>query len=118
VIQWTYLGTLLLALACMAVMDHRWRLVLWADVRRGVAVLLTGVVLFLAWDLLAVHLGFYRRGETGIMTGVQITPGVPLEEVFFILFLCYVTLVLHRLLHRFVFAPRADQSQRAGEAPR
>ena len=117
-IQWTYLGTLLLALACMALMDHRWRLVLWADARRGVVVLLTGVVLFLAWDLIAVHLGFYRRGETGIMTGVQITPGVPLEELFFILFLCYVTLVLHRLLHRFVFASGADRSSHGEEARR
>ena len=64
---------------------------------------LAGVVVFLAWDLVAVGLGFYRRGEAGVMTGVHVAPGIPLEEVFFILFLCYVTLVLHRLLARFVF---------------
>lgn len=104
----TYLATLLLALGCMALVDRHWRLVLWADARRGLAVLATGEVLFLAWDLLAVHLGFYRRGESSLMTGVQVAREVPLEEVFFILFLCYVTLVLHRLLDRFVFAPSRE----------
>ena len=99
----TYLGSLLAALACMAAMDRRWRLVLWADLRRGATVLASGVVLFLVWDVIAVHLGFYRRGGASVMTGVQVAPDIPLEEVFFVLFLCYVTLVLHRLLARFVF---------------
>ena len=101
--QWTYLGTLLVALACMALLDHRWRLVLWADLRRAVVVLAVGEALFLVWDLLAVHLGFYRRGGTSLMTGVQIAPDVPLEEAFFVLFLCYSTLVLHRLFARLLF---------------
>jgi lycopene cyclase domain-containing protein len=98
-----YLASLLAAIACMALMDRRWRLVLWSDLRRGATVLVAGVVVFLAWDVVAVGLGFYRRGEAGVMTGVHVAPGIPLEEVFFILFLCYVTLVLHRLLARFVF---------------
>ena len=97
-IEWVYLATLLVTLGCLALVDHRWRLVLWADARRGVTVLAAGLVVFLAWDLVAVDLGFYRRGETAAMTGVQIAPEVPVEEVFFVLLLCYVTLVLHRLL--------------------
>ena len=103
--QWTYLGTLLVALACMALMDHRWRLVLWSDLRRGLAVLAVGEVLFLVWDLLAVYLGFYRRGGAALMTGVQIAPDIPVEEAFFVLFLCYSTLVLHRLLVRVFSSP-------------
>jgi lycopene cyclase domain-containing protein len=106
VIAWTYLGTLVVALGCIALVDRRWRLVLWADPRRGVAVLAAGVLVFLVWDLVAVHHHFYRRGETEVMTGAQIAPGVPVEEVFFVLFLCYVTVVLHRLLDQLVF-PRA-----------
>jgi hypothetical protein len=34
------------------------------------------------------------------MTGVEVAPDLPLEEIFFILFLCYLTLVLHRLVQR------------------
>jgi hypothetical protein len=36
------------------------------------------------------------------MTGAQIAPDVPVEELFFVLFLCYVTLVLHTLVDRLV----------------
>jgi lycopene cyclase domain-containing protein len=98
--QLSYLAALLLALACIALMDRRWKLVLWSDVRRGAVVLAAGVVFFLAWDLLAVHFGFYRRSGSDLMTGAQIAPDIPVEELFFVLFLCYVTLVLHTLLDR------------------
>jgi lycopene cyclase domain-containing protein len=112
--HWSYLAVLLAGLACMGLMDRRWRLVLWADLRRGLTVLSVGVVGFLVWDLLAVHAGFYRRGGAGIVTGVQVAPGVPLEEVFFVLFLCYVTLVLHRLATGVLLA----RSQPAGSGDR
>jgi lycopene cyclase domain-containing protein len=110
----TYLATLLLALAGMAMVDRQWRLVLWADPRRAVLVLAAGVVLFLAWDLVAVDQGFYRKGGTSLMTGVEVADEVPVEEVFFVLFLCYVTLVLHRLLSQHVFghAGRTEEVRR------
>lgn len=110
----TYLATLLLALAGMGLVDRRWRLVLWSDPRRAVLVLAAGMVLFLAWDLVAVGQGFYRKGGTSLMTGIEIADEVPLEELFFVLFLCYVTLVLHRLLSRYVFghAGRKEEVRR------
>ena len=104
--QFAYLATLLAALGCMALVDHRWRLVLWADARRAVVVLAAGVVVFLAWDLVAVREGFYRRGGSDGMTGVEIAPHVPVEEVFFVVFLCYVTLVSHRLVHQVLLGQR------------
>jgi lycopene cyclase domain-containing protein len=95
----TYLVALLVPLAAMAAVDRRWRLVLWAEPRRAAAVLVLGVLAFLAWDVLALGHGFYRRGGSSLMTGVDIAPDLPLEEVFFVLFLCYLSLVLHRLVH-------------------
>lgn len=98
--QWAYLAILVLGLGCMVLMDRRWGLVLWADARRAVTVIAAGMVVFLAWDMAALRLGLYRRGESAAMTGVQVAPELPLEEIFFVLFLCYLTLVLHRLAHR------------------
>jgi lycopene cyclase domain-containing protein len=95
-----YLVALLGALTCMGLIDRRWRLVLWTDPRRGGVVLAVGVVFFLAWDVLAVSFGFYRPGDSGLMIGARIAPGVPLEELFFVGFLCYVTTILHRLVDR------------------
>jgi lycopene cyclase domain-containing protein len=106
--QLAYLGTLALGSACMGLMDRRWRLVFWADARRAVAVIGTGLVLFLAWDVAALELGLYHRGESPAMTGVEVAPELPLEEIFFILFLCYLTLVLHRLVHRLLLRESAE----------
>lgn len=93
-----YLAVLLAATACMALLDHRFRLVLWADARRGALVLTAGVVFFLLWDVAAIAAGFYHRGESEAMTGIMLAPELPLEELVFVTFLCYLTLVLHGLV--------------------
>jgi lycopene cyclase domain-containing protein len=98
-IGWTYLTTLVLGLACMVATDRRWRLVLWADPVRGVVVLGAGMAVFVAWDLAALHLDLYRPGDSAVATGAEVAPGLPVEELFFIGFLCYLSLVLHRVLH-------------------
>ncbi|MFI2105275.1 lycopene cyclase domain-containing protein [Isoptericola sp. NPDC019693] len=102
-LHWTsflYLALLLGALACMALVDRRARLVLWSGrPARGAVVLAVGALAFLGWDLAAIAAGFYSRGGAA-MTGVELAPHLPLEELFFILFLCYLTLVLHGLLRR------------------
>jgi lycopene cyclase domain-containing protein len=95
-----YLGALVVALGCMALLDHRFRLVLWADVRRAVTVLAVGVAFFLVWDVVAIGAGFYERGGSTAMTGIMLAPELPLEELFFITFLCYLTLVAHGLARR------------------
>ncbi len=108
-----YLVTLLIAIGCMALVDRRWHLVVWADPGRAAVVLAIAMGLFLAWDLTALHLGFYRRGESPVMTGVQVVRGLPLEEVFFVFFLCYLSLVLHRLMTQFVVGLRQDEESNA-----
>ncbi|GAA1625092.1 lycopene cyclase domain-containing protein [Georgenia ruanii] len=95
---WLYLAALLVALGCLALLDRRWRLVLWADARRGAVVLLAGAVLFLLWDAAAIAAGVYERGGSAAMTGVLLAPELPLEELFFVVFLCYLTLVLRGLV--------------------
>jgi lycopene cyclase domain-containing protein len=96
----TYLVALLVPLAAMVAVDLRLRLVLWADRRRGAVVLAVAVAAFLGWDLLALHEGFYHRGGTPFMTDVDLVPGLPLEEVLFVVFFCYLSLVVNRLVHR------------------
>ncbi len=93
-----YLAALLAVIGCMALLDHRFRLVLWADVRRGVLALVIGVAFFLLWDVAAIAAGFYHKGSSEAMTGIMLAPELPLEELVFVTFLCYLTLVLHRLV--------------------
>ena len=87
-----YLAALLVSLTGMVVLDRRFRLFFWRDARRASIVLIAGLVFFLAWDLAGVGGGIFFRGETSFMTGLQIAPEVPLEEVFFLTLLCYLTM--------------------------
>jgi lycopene cyclase domain-containing protein len=95
-----YLGALVVSITSMALLDRRWRLVLWADARRGAVVLLAGVALFLSWDAAAISLGFFQRGHGQALVGVELAPHLPVEELFFVTFLCYLTLVGHTLVRR------------------
>jgi len=87
-----YLGALLVALFGMVMLDRRFRLFFWRDARRAAIVLAAGILFFLLWDLVGVGLGVFFRGETAFMTGLQIAPEIPLEEVFFLALLCYLTM--------------------------
>ncbi|SEN47529.1 lycopene cyclase domain-containing protein [Cryobacterium sp. TMT1-3] len=89
-----YLLTLLVSLAGMIVLDWRFRLFFWRSPGRAAIVLGAGVLFFLAWDLLGIGLGIFYRGETELMTGLQLAPELPVEELFFLTFLCYLTMNL------------------------
>lgn len=89
-----YLLVLLASIGCMVLLDRRFSLFFWRDARRATLVLLAGVLFFVLWDLLGIGLGIFYRGETSFMTGLVLAPELPLEELFFLAFLSYLTMVL------------------------
>lgn len=93
-----YLVSLLVSLGCMVLLDHRFRLVFWRAPRTGAVVVAVGLGFFLAWDLVAIASQHYAAGKSEAMTGIMLAPELPLEEILFILFLSYLTLVLRGLL--------------------
>jgi lycopene cyclase domain-containing protein len=95
-----YLGALAVVLCCLALMDRRWRLFFWDDARRAAVVFTVGFVFFLLWDVVALRFQLYERGRSAYMTGIELGPDFPLEELFFLAFLPYLTMVLHRLAVR------------------
>ena len=107
-----YLLCLLTALACMVLLDRRFRLVRWGATRRGAIVLAAGVALFLAWDLAAIAAGHYRMGDSALMSGIELGPELPLEELVFLVFLCYVTLVVRGLVDLLLGRRRQSPARR------
>lgn len=97
-----YLLSLLVPTACMVLLDRRFRLVLWrvprSHRRAGVLTIGLGIGFFLAWDLAAIASGHYAAGQSAGMTGIMLAPELPLEEIVFITFLSYLTLVLRGLV--------------------
>lgn len=95
-----YLAVLLLSLSGLTMLDWRYRLFFFSHPIRAVLVLAIGVAFFLAWDTAGIALRIFFRAETAIMTGVLLAPELPLEEVFFLTFLCYLAMVLFTALSR------------------
>ncbi|MBK4348633.1 lycopene cyclase domain-containing protein [Lacisediminihabitans changchengi] len=89
-----YLLGLLIALFGMVMLDRRFRLFFWCGPVRAAIVLVVGVLFFLSWDLSGIGLGIFFRGETSFMTGLVLAPELPVEELFFLALLCYLTMNL------------------------
>jgi lycopene cyclase domain-containing protein len=97
-----YLGALLVSLAGMVVLDLRLRLFFAAGPVRAAIVMAVGIAFFLVWDLVGIGLGVFFRGNPELLTGVQLAPELPLEELFFLALLCYTTMNLFAVLTRAV----------------
>ena len=95
-----YLVALLVSIAGMVVLDRRFRLYFWRDARRAAITLAVGVLFLLVWDLAGVGLGVFFRGDSTLLTGLQLAPEVPVEEPFFLVLLCYLTMNLYGALTR------------------
>ena len=104
-----YLVALAIALTGMVMLDRRFGLFFWRSARTAAVVLVAGVAFFLVWDLFGIGLGIFFRGETDFMTGLQLAPELPIEEVFFLTLLCYLTMNLYGALELL----RARRAERA-----
>lgn len=89
-----YLVILLSTIACMMLLDRRFALFFWRDARRASLVLGLGVLFFVLWDVAGIALGIFLRGQNDISTGIMLGPEFPLEELVFLVFLCYLTMVV------------------------
>ncbi|GAB2976985.1 lycopene cyclase domain-containing protein [Frigoribacterium salinisoli] len=108
-----YLAALLFSIFGMATLDRRFTLFVFRDPARGAVTLLVGVVFFVVWDLVGIDLGIFFRGETSFMTGWQLYPELPVEEVFFLVLLCWLTMNVHAGA-RLVLARRASAAEVRG----
>jgi lycopene cyclase domain-containing protein len=123
-----YLLAILVSAGGIAVIDARWKLAAWKSPGRTLAAVAIGVAFFLAWDAVGIAAGVFLKGDSPLYTGVDLAPELPLEELFFLIFLCYLGLVVWaaalRMLDRRVASPRSpravmptDVSRSAKERP-
>jgi lycopene cyclase domain-containing protein len=90
-----YLAAILVSAAGVALLDRRWRLAAWAAPGRAAAVVAIGTAFFVAWDAVGIATGVFVKGDSPLLIGIDLAPHLPLEEPFFLAFLCYLALVLH-----------------------
>lgn len=103
-----YLLILLALLGCMCALDARYRLFFFARPLAAAIVLAAGLAYFLIWDLWAIAEGIFLHLPSPLMTGIMVAEQLPLEEVFFLAFLCYQTMILFTGIHRLLTGRRRE----------
>ena len=101
-----YLAALLVSISGMIVLDVRFKLFFAAAPLRAAIVLVVGVAFFLAWDVAGITLGIFFRGDPDLLTGVLLAPELPLEELFFLVLLCYTTMNAFAWVSRWLSSAR------------
>ena len=109
-----YLGALLLAALGVGAIDARWRLALFHDAPRALGAVAITAAAMLAIDLGGIATGNFRLGASPWMTGIEVLPHLPIEELGFVVFLGYVALVAFAGASRV----RAARRRRPAPAPR
>lgn len=89
-----YAASLLASAACLVLLDMRFSLVFRRNPARGGVALLIGVVFFVIWDAVGIGLGVFRHLESHWASGILLAAEFPIEELLFLLFLSYLTLIL------------------------
>jgi len=95
--KFIYLLTLLFSIGSLLLIDKRFKLAFFLDAKRAIKTVLSAVGIFLIWDILGVSLRIFFPGESAYDLGLMVLPRVPIEELFFLFLLSYVTLIVWRL---------------------
>lgn len=89
----SYLAILLISLAGLYLLDRTHKLAFTLDPKRALLTMVPAFVVFVIWDIAGIALGIFFRGNNTLLTGIQIFPEFPIEEIFFLMLLCYSALI-------------------------
>jgi lycopene cyclase domain-containing protein len=93
--QWLYFLALSVSLAGLAALDARFKLAFWSDARRAIRVIGLSVGLFIIWDACGIALNIFKHGASPYNLPVTLAPHFPVEEIVFLILLCYVSLLAY-----------------------
>lgn len=90
-----YLLTLIISIASMLAIDKKYSLAFFYDKVRTSITIAIGVALFIIWDIAGIVFDIFYSPGSAYATGWFIAPDFPVEEMFFLFFLCYFTLITY-----------------------
>lgn len=94
--QWLYLIALVVSIAGLATLDWRHKVAFWHDTKRSALTIGAAVAIFVIWDGLGIAFGIFFHGGSRYALPYRIAPEFPVEELFFLVLLCYTTLMIYR----------------------
>ena len=96
--KYLYLISLIVPIVSMVYVDRRYQLAFYDNFKKTLIVIASSVMMFIVWDILGIALGIFFSGESKYMSGIYLGPEFPIEELLFLSFLSYFTLVVFRFL--------------------
>jgi len=93
--QWFYLIGLLIGIAGLVAIDHRWKLAFWRNAKRTAATLSVAVLIFVLWDFFGIYVGVFFHGGSAYALPFVLVPEFPIEEIVFLFLLTYSTLIVY-----------------------
>jgi len=95
-IKYVYLLLLVVSIFGLNLADYRYKLAFYVDRKRTLLTIVISVIFFLIWDILGIIFDIFFIGESRYITGIEVLPEVPIEELFFLTLLCYTILLVWR----------------------
>jgi lycopene cyclase domain-containing protein len=103
----SYLLILIVSLAGLYLLDRTHKLAFTVDAKRSLLSMVPAYGLFLVWDIAGIASGIFFRGQNTLLTGIQVFPEFPIEELFFLAVLCYSTLIVFSWVQKTLTAKEA-----------
>lgn len=98
--QFIYLVSLIVISICLVLVDKRFTLAFFHNVKQTAMTLALSLWLFIVWDLFGIRLGIFFHGDAQITLPFRIVPEFPIEELFFLFVLTYSALLLYRYVSK------------------
>lgn len=98
--QYLYLGALLFSITGLSILDYRYKLAFWHNRRQAFLTVVLSILFFIVWDAAGIALGIFFHGNSPYALPARIAPEFPIEELFFLFLLSYVTLLAWRLMEK------------------
>ena len=93
--KFMYLVFLIATIICLGLIDWRFKLAYFYDRKRTIKTLAVAILFFAVWDVIGIRLAIFFIGTTRYLTGVRVGE-FPIEELFFLMVLCYSALLAYR----------------------
>ena len=104
-LAFSYISILVVSIIGLLVIDYQYKLAFFYDKTAAIVTIACSVLLFTIWDVLGIYFGVFFTGPSKYTIDLLLIPEFPIEEVFFLVLLSYVTLILYRIFERKLWLP-------------
>ena len=98
--QWLYLISLIVVITCLVLVDRKFKLAFFHDLKRTALTIGVSLWLFIVWDIFGIKLGIFFHGGSQYTLPFRIIPEFPIEEFFFLFVLTYSALLIYRFVQK------------------